>query len=101
MKLCELCDREIPEGKESMHHLKPKTFKGKRDDDNMVALHQICHDMIHRTFTERELLHHYHTVEDLRGHEEIQKFAKWVFKQPIDFYVKSKETKQRKGKRRR
>lgn len=95
--ICPLCDREIAPGEEDKHHLIPKTFRGKE----VVPLHKICHRKIHATFTERELLQHYHTIERLREHDVIQSFIQWVKNKPIDFYVKTKETKQRKGKRRR
>lgn len=101
MNNCKLCDRDIPIKELSEHHLIPKTFGGKRVSENMIDLHRICHDMIHRTFTERELQHHYYTVERIKDNEDIQKFIKWVKKKSPDFYVKSKDTKERKGKRRR
>ena len=66
----------------------------------MVTLHRICHRKIHATFTERELLNYYHTVERLREHEEISKFVTWVAKKPSDFYDGSQETNRRKARRR-
>ena len=88
---CPLCNR--PLGNDSNeHHLVPKTFKGKET----VTLHRICHRKIHATFTERELLKHYHTLERLLEHEEIKKFVKWVSKKEPDFYDGSKDVKRKK-----
>jgi hypothetical protein len=77
------------------HHLIPKTFGGKETID----IHKMCHQKIHATFSERELQHHYHTVERLCEHEEISKFVKWIHKKPIDYYDKNNDTKARKRRR--
>ena len=87
---CPLCDRDLGNVWDN-HHLKPKTFKGR----DTVPLHKICHNIIHATFTERELQRYYHTIERLREHEDIQKFIKWVQTKPIDFYMKSKRANRR------
>lgn len=92
---CPICERElIPGISIDDHHLIPKTFRGKEK----IILHKICHRKIHSVFTERELQHHYYTIERLREHEEIIKFVKWVSKKHPEFYDGSKETKQRKGR---
>jgi hypothetical protein len=91
---CPLCDRPLGRVADD-HHLIPKTFKGKET----VRLHKICHRKIHATFTERELLNYFHTVERLREHDEIAKFIKWVAKKDPDFYDSSRETTNRRGKR--
>lgn len=89
--ICPLCERDIPEGKESSHHLVPKTFKGKETID----LHKVCHDQIHALFSERELLNYYNTIERLKEHTDMNKFIRWVRKKPIDFYVKAKRANRR------
>ena len=95
---CPVCGREMIPGKSiDEHHLIPKTFKG----TETVLLHKICHHKLHTVFTEREMQHHYHTIERLLEHEEIQKFVKWVSKKDPEFYVRNKDTKERKKKRRR
>jgi hypothetical protein len=93
-EICPLCGREL-DANATSHHLIPSTFGGKET----VKLHEICHNMIHRTFTERELAKYYHTIDRVLEHDDIQKFVKWVSKKPIEFFVKSKDTKERKGKR--
>lgn len=95
---CPLCRREmIPGPSVDEHHLLPKTFKGKEK----VLLHKICHRKIHATFTEKELAKYYFTIERLLENEHIQNFVKWVIKRDPEFYESSKETVERKGKRRR
>jgi len=94
---CPLCQRLMPDGSYNEHHLIPATFKGKET----VTLHIVCHDKLHHTFSEREMEHHYHTIERVLEHEEIEKFIKWVKKQPDDFYAHHKDTKDRKRKRKR
>ena len=66
-EICPLCWRVLGIVNIDEHHLIPKTFKGKAKE----PLHKICHRKIHATFTERELLKHYHTWERLREHENI------------------------------
>lgn len=94
---CPLCRRELGTKRVQRHHLVPKTFGGKV----LVDLHQMCHQKIHATFTERELEKHYHTIERLLEHEEIQKFVKWICKKPPEFYNKNDDTSVRKKKRKR
>lgn len=96
METCPLCNRELGSVWDE-HHLIPKTFKG----TETVPMHKMCHNAVHATFTERELLQYYHTVERLLEHEKIQRFVAWIRKKPVDFYEKIKDTNERKGKRRR
>ncbi len=98
MNTCPICNREL--GDESFvqfHHLIPKTFKGREG----IIIHRICHQKIHATFSERELLNYYHTVERILEHDEINKFIKWVKNKPSSFYDKNDDTYSRKKKRRR
>lgn len=96
-ELCPLCGRKINTGGGSLHHLVPKTFKGKVT----VNLHRICHNKIHSLFTERELLHYYNTIERLHESEEMQKFIKWLERKDPDFYVGHNDHNERLRKRRR
>lgn len=96
-EICPLCKRELGTENVDEHHLIPKTFKGR----HTVKMHKICHRKIHATFTERELLNYYFTAERLLENEHIREFVKWVSKRPAGFYDGSKETADRKRKRRR
>lgn len=97
MPPCPLCGRELGTANIDEHHLVPKTFKGRE----VALLHRICHRKIHATFTERELANYYHTFERLKENEHIKSFIKWVAKRQPGFYGGSKETVDRKLKRRR
>ena len=92
---CEICDRPLGDVRIEDHHLTPKTFKGKET----IPIHKICHQKIHATFSERELLNYYNTVERIKDHSEMAKFIKWVSKKPIDYYDKNDDTKDRHRKR--
>lgn len=92
---CGICARPLGTIRVELHHLIPKTFKGRV----MVPLHKICHQKIHATFSERELLNYYHTFERLLEHEQIQKFVMWVKKKALDFYDKNDDTAARRRKR--
>jgi hypothetical protein len=95
--ICQLCSRELGDLLIDEHHLIPKTFKGKET----IKLHKICHRKIHSVFSERELLNYYNSVDRIKENEQIQKFITWVNKKPIDFYDVSKDSNERKSKRRR
>jgi hypothetical protein len=64
-----------------LHHLIPKTFKG----EVTILIHRVCHTKIHSLLTERELLNHYHTVERLKSHPEMEKFIRWLQGKPPEF----------------
>lgn len=94
---CPICHRVLGEVNIDEHHLIPKTFKGK----HTIRMHRICHQKIHATWSERELLHVFNTVEMILSNEEMQKFVKWVAKKPPEYYDSSKDTCDRKSKRKR
>lgn len=94
--LCPICGRDLSDSWDK-HHLRPKTFGGK----DTIRIHKICHRKIHSVFTERELDKYYHTVERILENEHMQKFVKWVSKKDPEYYEKTKDTNERKRKRRR
>lgn len=94
---CPLCGRELIDGPSvDEHHLVPRSRKKNNDT---VTLHRICHQKIHSLFTETEIAKFYYTIDLLLGHEEIQKFVKWVQKKDPTFYDSSRDHKERKRKR--
>lgn len=94
---CPLCGRPLIKGSTiNEHHLLPKSYKGKET----ISIHKICHSKIHSVFTEKELFSHYHTIERLREHPEIEKFVKWVRKKDPEFMDRNRSTKAKRGKRR-
>lgn len=93
---CPICDRSMVENRYiNRHHLIPKCKAGAYTDQ--ITLHTICHNKIHSVWSETELSQYFHTVERIRGHQDIRKFIKWIANKPPDFYSKTKRSN---GKRR-
>ncbi|MEL6968202.1 MAG: HNH endonuclease [Pseudomonadota bacterium] len=91
---CALCLRPIPpHTPQSLHHLVPK-LKGGRGGPT-VLLHHLCHKEIHATLTEAELARVYNTVEALRAHPHLEKFARWLSKKPPDFTTRTLKSERR------
>ena len=63
------------------HHWVPKSEGGHAIDH----LHTVCHRMIHRVFSERELATSYADPETVREHPEIARFVAWVRRQPPEY----------------
>lgn len=94
---CPICGRSMFAGKSvNEHHLIPKSLKGRET----ITLHRICHSKIHSILTERELFTHYHTIERLTGHPEMEKFIKWVRKKEPEYVGRNRWTNDRKKRRR-
>ena len=93
-ELCPLCGRPLGTLNIDRHHLVPKTFKGREQ----FAIHKICHRKIHATFTERELLHTYHTWDALKSNEEIRAFIGWVAGKAPGFYVRTVSSNKKKAR---
>lgn len=91
---CPLCGRVLGTVNIDRHHLVPKTFKGREQ----FPIHKICHRKIHSVFTERELLHSYHTWEALRAHPDIQTFIAWVANKSPEFYVRTDTSARKKSR---
>lgn len=90
--LCPLCQRPLVPGPSvEHHHIVPKS-KGGRET---VALHAVCHKMLHKVFTETELAHQTPDFSQALAHPEIAKFVSWVQKKPLKF----KDLPRTKGRR--
>lgn len=92
---CPLCGRVLGTVNIDRHHLIPKSLKGREQ----FPIHKICHRKIHATFSERELLHAYHTWDALQGHPDIQSFIDWVAKKPSEFYTRTFTSNKKKAGR--
>ena len=79
----------MPAGSYTSHHLIPKSRKGRKT----VDLHHICHRKIHSLFSEKQLADHFHTIERLLEHPDVESFVKWVARRPPSFYSKTVEKK--------
>ena len=81
---CVLCGRE---GDMTDHHLVPKS-QGRRQGVKLgeiptVKMCAACQGFLSKTFSNAQLANELNTVEAIREREEVQKFVKWVQKQPL------------------
>lgn len=63
------------------HHWVPRS-RGGRD---WAWMHQVCHRMIHRLFTDDELAGPFAGPAAIRAHPDMQKFIAWVRRKPADY----------------
>lgn len=77
---CQLCGRQFQRRDLTRHHCKPREKGGTSEDIELLC--QMCHSMIHATYSNETLAAVYPTIEQLRRAPELQKFIKWVRKQP-------------------
>lgn len=63
------------------HHWVPRAEGGRET----ATLHRVCHRMLHRVFSERELAARFNSAESLLEHPEIRAFVAWVQRKPPDF----------------
>jgi hypothetical protein len=76
MPICELCGREVE--RTSKHHIIPKSEGG----TETVELCAPCHRTLHAFFENKTLAEWYSNLDRIRDDPEIQKYLKWVRKQP-------------------
>ncbi|MFC4637855.1 HNH endonuclease [Deinococcus hohokamensis] len=84
-EVCVLCGREAPALTD--HHLVPKS-QGRRQGVKLgeiptVKMCPACQGFLSKTFSNAELANELNTVGALQAREEVQKFVKWVQKQPL------------------
>jgi hypothetical protein len=60
------------------HHWRPKS----RGGTEAAYLHRTCHRKLHSLFTDKELATDFASPDKVRHHPEIQKFIRWVRRQP-------------------
>ena len=66
------------------HHWLPRSQGGKIS----AYLHRTCHRKLHSLFTDKELADYFATPAQVRQHPEMQKFIKWVRRQPPERVVR-------------
>ena len=93
--ICELCDRPIPEGKSTEHHLVPCCEGGRKGVKS--HMHEICHKQVHALFTERELAMVYNTIGKLREQKDVMRFVNWIQDKPNDFDIRIKVSRRKRG----
>ncbi len=94
---CPICHREMFDDGSSInrHHFIPKSRGGKEQ----FYLHTICHNQIHSLWTEKELELEFSDPEKIKNHEKMKKFIHWISKKDPLFYLSTKDSNDRKRKR--
>lgn len=92
---CELCGRQqLPL---TRHHLIPQSqhqrnraqrqFERMEMQTRIALLCRPCHSQVHAVLDNHQLVLAYHTVEKLKVHPELAKFAAWIAKKPVGLKV--------------
>jgi len=88
---CAICERTE---RLTRHHLIPRTRhpnKWNKREFDRAMVHAVagicrpCHSQIHQILTEKELERKFNTIQKLRAHPEISKFAIWIRSKPAGF----------------
>jgi hypothetical protein len=90
---CELCGRGVPKHLITQHHLTPKERGGK--PEHRVAFCKPCHKQVHALFDNKHLEKQLADVKALRATPELQKFIRWIRKQPPTVNVQTRTAKAR------
>lgn len=79
---CPVCGRPMTDGPAvDRHHWRPRSMGGR----DWSWLHQVCHRMIHRVFSDAELAAGHDTAEAIRAHPEMRRFVAWVRRKPPEY----------------
>jgi hypothetical protein len=73
------------------HHWQPKSRGGRQAE----YLHRICHRKLHSLFTDKELAVDFASLDQVRQHPEIQKFIRWVRRQPPERVTRHRKPRPR------
>lgn len=96
---CPICERDMYDafGSIDKHHFIPKCKGGKET----TLIHLVCHRKVHSLFTEAECAKEYSDPELVKAHPEMQKFIKWISKKEPTYVDHSKDSQERKNKRKK
>lgn len=90
---CGLCGRAFARTSLTRHHLLPRSRGGTGDD--IALLCPQCHSMVHCTYTNGTLAGEYASLAELRQAPELQKYIRWVRKQPATRRLRNRSRKDR------
>jgi len=77
---CGLCGRPFQLRRLTRHHCRPREKGGTAEDVELICAQ--CHGMVHATYTNATLAALYPTLAKLREAPELERFLRWVRKQP-------------------
>ena len=100
LQSCSLCGRRVPSAMITLHHLTPKERGGK--PEHRVPMCRPCHKQVHALFENKMLERQYNDLATLRRTPELQKFVRWIRKQPSTSSVTTRMSNShpRRGQRR-
>lgn len=87
--ICVFCQREGVEL--CKHHIVPRSKGGKET----VLSCKSCENFIHKTWSHKELLNKYNTVDSILSDEKFRTFLDWLKKQKNTSFFPSKRNKTR------
>ena len=99
---CAICGREETL---TRHHLIPRTRhhnkRNKREFERAVVrqiagICRPCHTQIHALLSEKELEREFNTIEHLKAHRGVSKFAEWIATKPRGFKAATQRATERK-----
>jgi hypothetical protein len=85
---CGLCGRGFEKAKLTKHHCLPKSRGGTTEDVELLCSQ--CHSMVHCTYENKTLAATYPDLTELRQAPELQKYIRWVRKQPATRRTRNK-----------
>jgi 5-methylcytosine-specific restriction protein A len=77
---CGICERGFSRKGLTKHHCVPRSKGGTSEDVELICSQ--CHSMVHATFTNATLEAMYPTLAKLAEAPELQRYVRWVRKQP-------------------
>ena len=89
---CPICKRDTPKQYQEEHHLIPRGISSRnkyaklpqnQNGSKTVTVCNDCGNQIHLLFTEKELAEQYNSLDKLLSSQEVNKWSRWVSKQPI------------------
>jgi hypothetical protein len=86
---CSICKRDGDEQHFEEHHLTPKARKGRET----IQICNLCHDMVHKSMTTKELAKKYNTLEKIAAHPKMISWIQWISTKPNKMSVCFKEKK--------
>jgi hypothetical protein len=90
---CGLCGRAFLRDQLTRHHCLPREKGGTGEDIELLC--RMCHGMVHATYTNATLAAVYPTLAELRRAPELQRFIRWVRKQPASRRTRNEPRRQR------
>src|SRR3954468_18219904 len=96
---CALCGRHVLRPMITLHRLVPRERGGGPDD--RVPMCRPCHKQVHALFDNKALAGGYSDLKSLRSAPELERFVKWVRKQPPQTSVTTRQANGHPRSRRR